>query len=60
MVANDGPYPLLWSPALTAVTVTLAAVGAAMLVGSIVWRVALRPLEQMKERLAEERSQFEA
>jgi diguanylate cyclase (GGDEF)-like protein len=45
---------------LTAVTVTLAAVGAAMLVGSIVWYVALRPLEQMKERLAEERSQFEA
>ena len=45
---------------MTAVGVTLAAVGAALLLGYLVWRIALRPLEQMKQRLAEERSQFEA
>jgi diguanylate cyclase (GGDEF)-like protein len=45
---------------LTGVTVTVTAVGAAMLVGALVWWLALRPLEQMKQRLAQERAQFEA
>ncbi len=45
---------------MTAVFVTLAAVGAAVLLAYVVWRVALRPLDEMKQRLAEERAQFEA
>ena len=40
--------------------IVAVAVVAALIAGFIVWRLAARPVEQMKRRLAEERKQFEA
>jgi diguanylate cyclase (GGDEF)-like protein len=42
------------------VFVVAVALGAALIAGLVVWRVAARPVEQMKRRLAAERAQFEA
>jgi diguanylate cyclase (GGDEF)-like protein len=40
--------------------IVAVAVLAALLAGFLVWRLAARPVEQMKRRLADEREQFEA
>jgi diguanylate cyclase (GGDEF)-like protein len=40
--------------------IVAVAVVAALLAGFLVWRLAARPVEQMKRRLADERAQFEA
>ena len=40
--------------------VVAVALAAALIAGLVVWRVAARPVEQMKRRLAAERAQFEA
>ena len=40
--------------------IVVVALAAALVAGVLVWRLAARPVEQMKRRLADERTQFEA